>query len=265
MRRRCGRRRRCSRRRAGPPGGRSRSRRSQFRSPTHAVLSDRPAHSGGQVEATAPIAADACGAIDPSCATGEVRDQGHSSAVRSPRTAAAIDAQGAPTPPTPVVVGEHPGGIMSAQLRAALARAAWQAALAFVAVFFGSNLLTDATVGQVVDTTTAAAVNDAAPADEAAPINTSPDTDGERLLASLAAALGVLIARGAGEGLYDRKRNKDGSVKAGDVTPNEDTRERFVGGWVRLQGMGEKYHPVLQTESVNGNGKSRFFVAVEDH
>lgn len=96
---------------------------------------------------------------------------------------------------------------MSDQLKAATVRAALGAILAFGATFF-------ATIPQVEDDCNA----------RRPPLKKScePGTDTKEkkaVYAGAAAAIAYLAARGGYEGIYDTKRQNDGTVKPGDVTP----------------------------------------------
>lgn len=97
-------------------------------------------------------------------------------------------------------------GTMSPQLRAAALRAVWSALLAFLGTYA-------ATILTVEDDCSAKA--------PAATANCEAGTDSKQEKAvwpSIAAAVAVLAGRGAVEGAYDAKRQRDGNQKPADVT-----------------------------------------------
>lgn len=96
---------------------------------------------------------------------------------------------------------------MSAQFKAAFARAAGSALLAALGTY--------ATVIVTVEDD-CRAVNPPLTAD----CEPGTDTKQEKAMwPAVAAAVAVLLGRGGGEGAWDTKRQKDGNVKDGDVKP----------------------------------------------
>lgn len=95
---------------------------------------------------------------------------------------------------------------MSAQIRAAILRSIWSALLAFAGTYAATILTVE---------------DDCSAKSPPATKNCEAGTDSKQEKAvwpALAAAIAVFAGRGAGEGLYDNKRQQDGNQKPGDVT-----------------------------------------------